>query len=127
MVNGTLIVNTAMQLRFATPASDGPIDRDAEIALPRDWSQTLIGEIEGRPIRGHGTAMMRLALALCFAPPEVAAALVDPLVANTGAHRFYRRLGFRPVGRRTFGEDGCLVHRLERGDWAARTRPPMVR
>lgn len=69
--------------------------------------------------RGHGTTMMRLALARCFAAPEVTAVLIDPLESNTRAHRFYERLGFRAVGPRTFGEDHCLVYRLERADWEA--------
>ena len=64
--------------------------------------------------QGHGSAMMRLALDRCFADPVVTGILVDPLTANTRAHRFYRRLGFRRVERRMFGEDDCLVHRLER-------------
>jgi aminoglycoside 6'-N-acetyltransferase len=61
--------------------------------------------------------MMRLALERCFAQPDVAAVLVDPLVSNERVHRFYRRLGFREVGRQCFGEDECLVYRLERRDW----------
>lgn len=64
--------------------------------------------------RGLGSTMLRQALARCFADPSVGAVLVDPLARNSRAHRFYQRLGFRPVGRRTFGEDDCLVHRLER-------------
>lgn len=67
--------------------------------------------------RGYGTAMMRLAIARCFAPPEVTAILIDPLASNTAAHRFYERLGFRFVERRQFDEDDCFVYRLERGDW----------
>lgn len=43
--------------------------------------------------KGYGTAMMRLALTRCFDPPDVTAVLVDPLAANTRAHRFYERLG----------------------------------
>jgi aminoglycoside 6'-N-acetyltransferase len=70
--------------------------------------------------RGHGTRMMQLALARCFSDPAVSAVLVDPLASNTRAHRFYQRLGFRAVERRRFGADDCLVHRLERADWAAR-------
>ena len=66
--------------------------------------------------RGYGTAMMRRAIARCFAPPEVTAILIDPLASNTAAHRFYERLGFRFVERRRFGEDDCFVYRLERGD-----------
>lgn len=64
--------------------------------------------------KGHGTQMMRLALERCFADPAVEAVLVDPLAANLRAHRFYERLGFRPVGPRRFGADACLVYRLER-------------
>jgi len=71
--------------------------------------------------RGLGTRMMELALARCFADPSVSAVLVDPLASNVRAHRFYRRLGFRAVEPRRFGADDCLVHRLERADWAARS------
>ncbi|HEX6925188.1 MAG TPA: GNAT family N-acetyltransferase [Longimicrobiaceae bacterium] len=68
--------------------------------------------------RGLGTRMMELAIERCFSAPEVAAILIDPLLSNTRAHRFYQRLGFRPIGARRFGEDDCLVHRLSREDWA---------
>ncbi len=70
--------------------------------------------------RGYGTEMMLLALARCFAPPEVKAVLLDPLASNTRSHRFYERLGFRFVERRTFGLDDCCVYRLERADYLAR-------
>jgi aminoglycoside 6'-N-acetyltransferase len=66
--------------------------------------------------QGYGTRMMKLAMDRCFAPAAVSAVLVDPLVGNTRAHRFYQRLGFRPIGPRRFGADECLVHRLERAD-----------
>lgn len=69
--------------------------------------------------RGYGTEMMHLALARCFAPAEVTAVLIDPLVANTRAHRFYERMSFRRIERRLFGEDDCYVYRLERADWRA--------
>jgi aminoglycoside 6'-N-acetyltransferase len=69
--------------------------------------------------KGYGTAIMRAVLARCFADARVAAVLVDPLAANTRAHRFYGRLGFRPVERRRFGNDDCLVFRLERADYAS--------
>lgn len=64
--------------------------------------------------RGYGSAMMRQALDRCFSVPAVTGVLVDPLTKNTRAHRFYRHLGFRPVERRVFGSDDCLVHRIER-------------
>lgn len=70
--------------------------------------------------KGLGAAMMELAISMCFAEPSVKAIVIDPLASNTRAHAFYRRLGFRPEGRRMFGDDDCLVHRLTRADWEAR-------
>jgi aminoglycoside 6'-N-acetyltransferase len=67
--------------------------------------------------QGYGTLMMRLALDRCFANPDVSAVLVDPLASNTRAHRFYERFGFRPIERRMFGADDCIVYRLNRGEW----------
>jgi aminoglycoside 6'-N-acetyltransferase len=64
--------------------------------------------------------MMRLAFQRCFADPAVTAIVIDPLASNTRAHTFYQRLGFVAVGRQTFGEDDCLVHRLSREVWRAR-------
>ena len=69
--------------------------------------------------RGFGAAMMRLALDRCFADPRVTGVVIDPLASNERAQRFYRRLGFKPIGRRTFGDDDCLVHELTRQDWQA--------
>lgn len=71
--------------------------------------------------RGYGTQMMTQAIDAAFAGPNVAAIIIDPLNSNTAAHRFYRRLGFKDVGRRLFnGEDDCLVMRLDRGAWERR-------
>jgi aminoglycoside 6'-N-acetyltransferase len=70
--------------------------------------------------RGYGSEMMRLALARCFAPPEVEAVLIDPLASNTDAIRFYRRFGFEFVEYRDFGDDHCAVHRLDRSRYLAR-------
>ena len=69
--------------------------------------------------KGWGAEMMRLALDQCFADPRVTGIVIDPLVSNERAHRFYRRLGFKPVGRRNFGGDDCLIHELTRRDWLA--------
>jgi aminoglycoside 6'-N-acetyltransferase len=67
---------------------------------------------------GYGETMMRLAIEMCFADENVTAILIDPLASNTRAHKFYQRIGFRPIARRLFhDEDDCLVHRLTRGDW----------
>ncbi len=68
--------------------------------------------------KGYGTTMMELALARCFAPPDVQAVIVDPLYSNERARRFYERLGFRFVERRQFDLDDCAVYRLDRADWA---------
>ena len=70
--------------------------------------------------RGYGTALMQLALARCFAAPEVTAVLIDPLAANVRAIRFYERLGFEFTERRRFGLDDCAVHRITRAAWSAR-------
>ena len=70
--------------------------------------------------RGLGTELMRLVLDRCFADASVDAVLVDPLASNVRAHRFCERLGFACMGAQTFGEDACLVYRLERGVWQAR-------
>jgi aminoglycoside 6'-N-acetyltransferase len=64
--------------------------------------------------------MTRLALQRCFADAAVKAVLLDPLVGNTRAHRFYERHGFQPVERRMFGQDECVVYRLERHLWQDR-------
>ena len=67
--------------------------------------------------QGYGTQMMTTTINICFSHPDVTAIVIDPLASNHDAHRFYQRLGFQPVGRRIFGKDDCLVHRLERNDW----------
>lgn len=67
--------------------------------------------------QGLGTTMMQLALARCFASPEVTAVLIDPLESNVRARRFYERLGFVEVEKRRFGSDDCVVYRLERSSW----------
>ena len=66
---------------------------------------------------GFGTRIMHLAIARCFAADNVTAIIIDPLTSNVRAHRFYQRLGFKPVGRRMFGDDDTLVHRPERADY----------
>jgi aminoglycoside 6'-N-acetyltransferase len=67
--------------------------------------------------RGYGTEMMRLVLDRCFSNAAVGAVLVDPLASNSRGCRFYKRLGFRPVGPRTFGNDACIIYRLDRHAW----------
>jgi len=67
--------------------------------------------------KGYGSEMMRLAIAQCFAVPEVHTIMIDPLVSNVRAHRFYERLGFVRQERRKFGTDECYVYHLKRDDW----------
>lgn len=67
--------------------------------------------------RGFGAEMMRLALARCFALPDVTAVLIDPLLSNKRAQNFYEKLGFKPVERRVFETDECLVMRIDRLHW----------
>jgi aminoglycoside 6'-N-acetyltransferase len=72
--------------------------------------------------RGLGTRIMRLGLERCFADPRVEAVLLDPLAANTRVHRFYERLGFARMGPRRFGQDDCVVYRLDRSAWEQQSR-----
>ncbi len=74
--------------------------------------------------RGYGTQIMRLALKNCFSNPRIKGILVDPLVSNTGAIRFYERLGFKRVGRHRFGSDACYIYRLDRRAWHSVTALP---
>jgi aminoglycoside 6'-N-acetyltransferase len=62
---------------------------------------------------------MRQALARCFATPGVKAVLIDPLASNERAMRFYERMGFQRIGPRRFGDDDCIVYRLDRDAWAS--------
>lgn len=65
--------------------------------------------------KGHGSEIMRMAIERCFAEPEVNGIIIDPLVSNADAHRFYERLGFEKIDRRIFsGVDDCFVYRLNR-------------
>lgn len=67
--------------------------------------------------KGYGEEMMRLALIYCFDQDAVEAVLIDPLLRNHRAIKFYERLGFRHVEERRFGEDDCAVMTMTREDW----------
>lgn len=67
--------------------------------------------------KGYGTEMMHIALARCFEDAAVSEVLIDPLESNHRARRFYERLGFCPVEKRSFEEDLCMVYRLTRDNW----------
>lgn len=72
-----------------------------------------IGEPDARS-HGYGAQMMEQAAARCFADPAVHTLLIDPLVSNTRACRFYERLGWEYVTQREFCGDQCIVYRLRR-------------
>ena len=67
--------------------------------------------------KGYGTEMMNLALERCFAEEEVTEVVIDPLVSNKKAIRFYKRIGFEFVERRIFGNDRCEVYSISRTKW----------
>lgn len=75
-----------------------------------------IGEKENLG-KGYGTQMMRLALQRCFMQREITSVLIDPLETNLRAHKFYEGLGFKFLEKRIFGEDACLVFKMDRSDW----------
>jgi aminoglycoside 6'-N-acetyltransferase len=64
--------------------------------------------------QGIGESMMRQALDRCFARPGVDHVLIDPLLRNERAIRFYERIGFTHVGVRWFDTDECAVMRFDR-------------
>lgn len=70
--------------------------------------------------KGYGTLMMNLAIARCFADSSVTAILIDPLESNTDAIRFYERLGFQFVEKRSFDESDCLVYEMTRQHWESK-------
>ncbi len=72
-----------------------------------------IGEARHRG-QGIGEEMMRQALERCFARPAVDHVLIDPLLRNERAIRFYERIGFRHVQVQWFDTDECAVMRFDR-------------
>ncbi len=102
-----------------------------QVTDPRDEPEHYWGDVEanlmavdiwiGAPEdrgKGYGAMMMQLVTDACFHDPKVKAIVIDPLASNVRAHRFYERLGFKFVERRSFkGDDNCFVFRLSRGDW----------
>jgi aminoglycoside 6'-N-acetyltransferase len=67
--------------------------------------------------KGYGSQMMKLAIDRCFSHKTCHTILIDPLVANTAAHRFYKRLGFEFVEQRRFDDEDCLVFKLTKSNW----------
>lgn len=89
---------------------------------PDTWAIDIwIGEPGDRG-RGLGADMMTQALARCFDDHGAGRVVIDPLVTNVRAIRFYRRLGFVDVGERDFDDDRCLVMRYDADAWSATPR-----
>ena len=85
-------------------------------APQNSWAIDIwIGESEYRS-KGHGTKMMEEAFTLCFVKHGAHSIVIDPLQSNTRAIAFYRRLGFKEVGPRQFGDDECLVMSFTKPD-----------
>lgn len=72
--------------------------------------------------QGFGTQMMTIAINAAFSEQNVEAILIDPLASNKNAHRFYQRLGFKFLERRSFDDSDCFVMKLSREDWSLPTR-----
>lgn len=70
--------------------------------------------------KGYGAEMVRLGLDRCFAPTEITAVIIDPLVSNVRAIKFYKRFGFQHVGVQHFDGNDCAVMKLERKEWECR-------
>jgi aminoglycoside 6'-N-acetyltransferase len=70
-----------------------------------------IGE-ESNLGKGYGTTMMKLAIDHCFKDLRVNKIIIDPLVINTRAIKFYNKLGFVFVENRYFDDDYCSILEL---------------
>lgn len=68
-----------------------------------------IGETEDLG-KGYGTQMMKLAIGRCFSEAQVTKILIDPLVTNKNAIRFYERIGFKFLEYRKFGDSECAIY-----------------
>ncbi|TGL65798.1 GNAT family N-acetyltransferase [Leptospira sarikeiensis] len=73
--------------------------------------------------KGYGTKIMADAIGKCFSNSSVHSVLVDPLLENLKAHKFYEKFGFRFLEFRTFGTDHCKVYVLDREVWIKSQAP----
>ncbi len=64
--------------------------------------------------KGYGTQMMHLAIDRCFSEAQVQAILIDPLVTNVNAIRFYERIGFKFLAYRKFEDSECAIYEFTR-------------
>lgn len=68
--------------------------------------------------KGYGSIMMKIALQRCFDQPEVTAVIIDPLISNVRAHRFYERLGFEFVKETMLEDELIRMYQMNRKKWA---------
>jgi aminoglycoside 6'-N-acetyltransferase len=108
-----------------------------QLTNPSVFVEIFIAEIDARPIgiiqicdgyramdiwigeendlgKGYGTQMMKLAIEHCFKTKGVHSIIIDPLVKNTRAIKFYEKMGFKFVDNRYFGDDFCTVLELKK-------------
>lgn len=67
--------------------------------------------------KGYGTTMMQLAMKQAFEDPEVHALLVDPIITNKKAQRFYARLGFKFVESKKIYGESCYILKIRRDQY----------
>ncbi len=85
---------------------------------PGTWAVDLwIGEAVHRQ-RGLGAWAMQQALEQAFEHHGASEVVIDPLLSNHDAIRFYRRCGFEIRGERRFGNDDCLVLGITTASWS---------
>lgn len=92
-----------------------------EVAANKRAIDIWIGEVEDLG-KGFGTEMMTLALDHCFEEEQVTEVLIDPLASNKKAIRFYQKLGFQFVEKKTFEEDECEIYVMSRKRWTNRSK-----
>lgn len=89
-----------------------------EDAPTNSWAIDIwIGEPSFRS-KGYGRKMMEQAFELCFVKHGASSIVIDPLQTNKRAIEFCRRLGFKEIGLRRFGDDDCLVMAVSRAEFA---------
>lgn len=72
--------------------------------------------------RGLGTTMMHEALRRSFTAFGAHTVVIDPLVSNGAARRFYERLGFAHQDNRWIQGHHCAIYALTRNEWVRANR-----
>ena len=64
--------------------------------------------------KGYGTEIMKLTIEYCFKSQGVHSIIIDPLVKNMRAIKFYEKMGFKFVENRYLDQDYCAVYKLDK-------------